>query len=136
MPSSPTPTAAELAILQELWRHGPSTVRSVHERLEVARAADARAVGYTTTLKTMQVMLERGLLTRDASGRSHVYTAAVDQEATQDTLLDRFLDRAFSGSASALAMRALGKHTPNAEEIAELRAFLDGLTPDKPQRND
>ena len=136
MPSPPTPTAAELAVLQVLWRRGPSTVRAVHEDLEAARAPDARAVGYTTTLKTMQVMLERGHVTRDASGRSHVYAAAVAQEATQDTLLDRFLDRAFAGSASALAMRALGKRTPSPAEIAELRAFLDTLAPDTPPQDD
>ena len=127
MSSPPTPTAAELAVLQELWRRGPSTVRTVHEGLEAARGPEARAVGYTTTLKTMQIMHERGLLTRERAGRKHIYAAAVAEDATQDTLLDSFLARAFGGSAKTLVMRALGKHTPSAAELDELRAFLADL---------
>ena len=136
MPDSPpTPTAAELAILQLLWTRSPQSVREVHDELDAARAPDARAVGYTSTLKTMQVMLERGLLSREGAGRKHVYSPAVAREPVQDTLLDRFLDRAFLGSASALAMRALGKHTPSPDEVAELRAFLDTL-PSSDTQND
>ncbi len=129
MPESPpTPTAAELAILQLLWQTSPLSVREIHDQLE-----PDRPTVYTTTLKTMQVMMERGLLTRTGAGRKHVYAPAVAQEATQDTLLDRFLDRAFAGSASELAMRALGKRTPSAAEIETLRSFLDSIShPENP----
>lgn len=120
----PTPTAAELAILQLLWQKSPLSVREIHDQLE-----SDRPTVYTTTLKTMQVMMERGLLTRTGAGRKHVYSPAVAQEATQDTLLDRFLDRAFAGSASELALRALGKRTPSATEIETLREFLDSISP-------
>ena len=119
--SSP-PTAAELAVLQQLWARGPLSVRAVHESL-----GSDKPVVYTTVLKTMQVMHERGLLTRESAGRKHIYTAAVAQDATQDTLLDSFLDKTFGGSAKTLVMRALGKHTPNPQELDELRAFLADL---------
>ena len=125
MPKPPPhapPTAAELAILQVLWTRGPSSVRDVHDGLDAGKP-----VVYTTVLKLMQIMHERGLLTREAQGRKHIYTAAVERAATQDTLLDSFLDRAFGGSAKTLVMRALGKHTPGKADIGELRAFLDEL---------
>ena len=125
--SPPQPTAAELAVLQVLWARGPQPVRAVHEVLTETVDADAKPVGYTTVLKTMQVMHERGLLTREADGRRHIYRPAVAREATQDTLLDSFLSRAFGGSAKSLVMRALGKHTPSAAELEELRAFLADL---------
>ena len=121
LPQAP-PTAAELAILQLLWTRGPLSVKDVHADLETDRP-----VVYTTVLKLMQIMYERGLLTREAQGRKHIYTAAVERAATQDSLLDTFLDRAFGGSAKTLVMRALGKHTPDASDIDELRAFLDEL---------
>lgn len=124
---TPQPTAAELAVLQLLWRRGPLPVKSVHEALTAASAPAAKPVGYTTVLKTMQVMHERGLLAREPDGRRHIYAAAVAQDATQDTLLDAFLDRAFGGSAQRLVMRALGKHTPSAAELDELRAFLSEI---------
>ena len=123
-PRHAPPTAAELAVLQQLWRRGPLSVRQVHDSLD-----GAKPVVYTTVLKTMQVMYERGLLSREQAGRKHIYAAAVAQEATQDTLLDTFLDRAFGGSAKTLVMRALGKHTPSAAELDELRAFLNDLDP-------
>ena len=119
---SAPPTTAELAILQVLWTRGPSSVKDVHARLDTDKP-----VVYTTVLKLMQIMHERGLLTREAEGRRHIYTAAVDRAATQDTLLDSFLERAFGGSAKTLVMRALGKHTPGKADISELRAFLDDL---------
>lgn len=121
------PTAAELAVLQVLWARGPQPVRAVHEALTADVEPDAKPVGYTTVLKTMQVMHERGLLAREADGRRHIYRPAVAREATQDTLLDSFLTRAFGGSAKSLVMRALGKHTPSAAELDELRAFLSDL---------
>lgn len=116
------PTAAELAVLRELWTRGPLSVKDVHAALSAEKP-----VVYTTVLKIMQIMLERGLLTREAQGRKHIYTAAVERDATQDTLLDSFLDKAFGGSAKALVMRALGQHTPSAAEIDELRDYLDSL---------
>ena len=121
-PTQSPPTAAELAVLQQLWQRGPLSVKQVHESLD----AD-KPVVYTTVLKTMQVMFERGLLSREQAGRKHIYTAAVAQDATQDTLLDSFLDKTFGGSAKSLVMRALGKHTPSASEIDELRDFLNSL---------
>ena len=125
-PDTAPPTAAELAILQVLWTRGPASVRDVHAGLHAERP-----VVYTTVLKLMQIMHERGLLTREAEGRRHIYTAAVERDATQDTLLDSFLSKAFGGSAKTLVMRALGKHTPDAADIDELRAFLDELEADK-----
>ena len=121
-PAPTPPTAAELAVLQQLWRRGPLSVGDVHAALD----AD-KPVVYTTVLKTMQIMHERGLLTRERAGRKHIYAAAVAEDATQDTLLDSFLARAFGGSAKTLVMRALGKHTPSAAELDELRAFLADL---------
>ena len=122
-PTPPTvPTAAELAVLQLLWSRGPLSVREVHEGLD----AD-RPVVYTTVLKTMQVMHERGLLTRESAGRKHIYAAAIEREPTQDGLLDTFLARAFGGSAKGLVMRALGKHTPSPAELDELKAYIAEL---------
>ena len=122
-PTSPiVPTAAELAVLQLLWSSGPLSVREVHDGLD----AD-RPVVYTTVLKTMQVMHERGLLTRESAGRKHIYAAAIEREPTQDGLLDTFLARAFGGSAKGLVMRALGKHTPSPEELDELKAYIAEL---------
>lgn len=115
-----TPTPAEMAILNVLWQ-GPATVRAVHEAL-----AD-RGVGYTTVLKTLQIMHDKGLVSRDASRRSHVYAAAVPQAEVQTGLVDALVDRAFAGSASALVMRALRDRPTSADELAEIRALLDDL---------
>lgn len=114
------PTDAELAILQVLWQHGPSTVRQVHERL-----SGARDTGYTTTLKLMQIMAEKGLVTRDESARTHVYKARRSREQTQRQLVSDLLDRAFGGSAAALVMQALSAHPASAEELREIRRLLD-----------
>ena len=116
------PTASELALLQLLWTRGPLSVRDVHEALD-----QNKPVVYTTVLKTMQVMMERGMLDRDSEGRKHIYRAVIAQTATQDKLLDSFLDKAFGGSAKKLVMRALGQHTPDADELEELRAYIDAL---------
>ncbi len=132
-PNSP-PTTGELAILQVLWATGPQAVKEVHEALEADKTPDDKPVGYTTVLKLMQLMTDKGLLTRESEGRKHIYTAAVQQVPTQDRLLDTFLDRTFSGSAKTLVMRALGKHTPSADELDELKSFIAdlerGQTPD------
>ena len=114
------PTDAELEILQVLWAQGPSTVRQIHDEL-----IKTRDVGYTTTLKFMQIMHEKGLLTRIEDARSHVYTAVISEEETQKSLLDRFVDTAFRGSASKLVMQALGQHKASREELDEIRALLN-----------
>ena len=116
------PTASELAILQLLWDNGPLTVRQIHDTV-----AEEREVGYTTTLKTMQVMFERGFLTREPQGRGHIYAAAIAKEDTQDKLLDNFLDRAFGGSVKGLVMRALGNRKTSRKDIQELKALIDRL---------
>jgi predicted transcriptional regulator len=122
MTSIPRPTDAELAILRVLWRRGPSTVKDVHEEL------DRRApTGYTTTLKQLQIMAEKGLVTRNESQRAHLYTARLPEEQTQSQLVGDLLDRAFEGSASRMVMRALSSRPASAEELAEIRELLDQL---------
>jgi BlaI family transcriptional regulator, penicillinase repressor len=116
------PTDSELEILQVLWQQGPCTVRQVNERL-----AENKDVGYTTTLKLMQIMYEKGLLTRVEDARSHVYEANVSEEETQSTLLERFVDTAFRGSASKLVMQALGNHKTTPAELDEIRKLLDQI---------
>lgn len=118
----PKPTEAELAILNVLWKEGPCTVRKVHDQLY----PDQR-MAYTTTLKQMQIMLEKGLVKRDASARTHIYEAVASESKTQQAMLDSLLDKAFSGSASKLVMQALGRHKPNAEEMKQIRDLLDNL---------
>ena len=115
----PRPTDAELEILQVLWQRGPSTVREVNEVL-----SDRREVGYTTTLKLMQIMVEKGLARRNTETRVHVYTAAVEEAATQQRLLDQFLDTAFRGSAASLIMQALGNHCASPEELDEIKELI------------
>ena len=116
----PRPTDAELAILRVLWEHGPATVRQVHEVL-----ADTRDTGYTTTLKLMQIMAEKGLVSRDASSRTHVYSAGNTQEQTQHQLVQDLVDRAFGGSAAALVLRALSADGTSADELQEIRRLID-----------
>lgn len=113
------PTDAELAILQVLWDRGPSTVRQVFEAL-----ADARETGYTTTLKLMQIMAEKGLVTRDETARTHIYAAKVSRDKTQKRLVADLLDRAFGGSAAALVMQALSTHPTSPEELREIGQLI------------
>lgn len=120
------PTEGELEILQVLWVHGPSSVRDVHERL-----AAWRDTGYTTTLKLMQIMHEKGLLQRDTKSRTHIYTAAVHEDAVQKQLLRRFVDSAFRGSASQLVLHALGDHSASAEELEEIKALIERIEKEK-----
>ncbi|MBN2383822.1 BlaI/MecI/CopY family transcriptional regulator [bacterium] len=120
------PTAGELEILQVLWRHGPSTVRFVNDRLN-----ESKEVGYTTTLKLMQLMFDKGILERDTSQRSHIYWSLLAEQETQGALLDRFLETAFSGSALKLVMQVLGNRDTSEEEIEQIRIFLDDLERDK-----
>lgn len=121
MDDLPRPTDAELAILRVLWRLGPSTVKQVHEGLSRLSSA------YTTTLKQLQIMAEKGLVTRDESLRAHLYEARLPQEETQTRLVDDLLERAFEGSASRLVLRALSSQPASAEELAEIRRLLDRL---------
>ena len=119
------PTDAELAILRVLWARGPSTVRGVHEQL--ARQRPEKSIGYTTVLKLMQIMAERGLVRRDESQRSHVYRASASQQSTQRSLVSDLLDRAFGGSARAMVQQALSVKPASRDELAEIRKLLDGL---------
>ena len=116
------PTTTELAILNVLWERGPSTVRQVHDGLP-----ETMRRGYTTTLKLMQIMADKGLLERDESRRSHIYTARRSQTATQGLLVGDLARRAFGGSTADLVMRALSEQPATAEELAEIRALLDRL---------
>lgn len=122
MAAPPRPTDAELAILRVLWRRGASTVKDVHE--ELARSSPT---GYTTTLKQLQIMAEKGLVTRDESQRAHLYVARLPEEQTQKQLVGDLLDRAFDGSAARLVLRALSSRPSTPEELAEIRELLDEL---------
>ena len=118
-PPPPLPTEAELAILSILWSTGPATVREVHDALS------EKQIGYTTVLKQMQVMAEKGLLSRSERFRSHVYAAAIPREQTQQLLAGNLLQRAFDGSASNLVLGALSSQKVSAKELAEIRRILD-----------
>ena len=118
----PRPTDAELAILGVLWARGASTVREVLEVLE----AD-RGTGYTTTLKLMQIMFEKGLVRRNDEQRTHVYEAAVTRVKTQRQLIGDLLDRAFEGSAQQLVLQALSAKKSSRAELAEIRKLLEHL---------
>ena len=121
-PDAPRPTPGELEILGVLWDHGPSTVREIHERL-----AKDRPTGYTTVLKLLQIMTEKGLVSRDEAARAHVYEARAPQEQTQRQLVRDLLDRAFGGSATKLVMQALSARKAPREELARIRELLDRL---------
>ncbi|RKG85985.1 BlaI/MecI/CopY family transcriptional regulator [Corallococcus sp. CA053C] len=116
----PRPTDAELGILRVLWERGASTVREVHETLQDGS-------GYTTVLKTMQIMTEKGLVMRDESQRAHVYTSRVPRENTQRQLVTDLVDRVFGGSPARLALQALSTKKTSPEELAELRQMLESL---------
>ena len=120
------PTDAELEILRVLWQRGPSTVREVHEILNAARPT-----GYTTVLKLMQIMSEKGLVQRNEEQRAHVYEASLAQEETQAQLLGDLLDRAFDGSATKLVMQVLSSRRASAEELEQIRAVLNELEGDE-----
>jgi predicted transcriptional regulator len=113
------PTSSELAILRVLWEKGPSTVRAVHEAL-----AGVRPTGYTTTLKLMQIMADKGLVVRDESARTHVYASRVPANQTQRQLVSDLVDRAFGGSAAALVMHALSDHPASPEELRQIQRLI------------
>ncbi len=116
----PRPTEAELAILRVLWDRGPSTVREVTDALQ-----EARGTGYTTALKLLQIMIDKGLVQRDDSAKSHVYEAVAAAETTQRQLVSDLLERAFGGSAHQLVLQALSAKRASSDELAEIRVMLD-----------
>ena len=118
----PHPTDREIAILRILWDKGPSTVKQVNEAMN-----KDRATGYTTTLKLMQIMAEKGLVVRDESAFQHVYKPAISEEKAQKQLVGNLLERAFSGSAEKLVMRALSAKKVSPEELSRIRKMLDEL---------
>lgn len=120
------PTDSELEVLQILWQKGPQTVRFVNEEQN-----KQREVGYTTTLKIMQIMLDKGTLTREIVERSHIYSAAVQEETTQTELLKGFTETAFRGNTTSLVMQALGNGNASAEELAEIKAMIDRIAEKK-----
>lgn len=120
--ASPHATDAELEILQVLWQQGPSTVREVQQALEAIRPT-----GYTTVLKILQIMTDKGLAHRDESQRAHVYEAATTEEAVQEEIVSHMLDRVFSGSASTLVFRALSAKGASPTELDAIRTMLDTM---------
>jgi predicted transcriptional regulator len=116
------PTESELEILQTLWQKGPSTVKQVHDDLK-----KVKEVGYTTTLKLMQIMFEKGLLKREKSGKTHTYTPIVSEEKTKSQLIAKLRDSAFGGSAMKLVMQALGNQNASKDEIMEIKEYLDKI---------
>jgi predicted transcriptional regulator len=125
--SRPIPSDAELDILGVLWKLGPATVREVHEAM-------GKGSAYTTTLKQMQVMHEKGLLTRNERFRNHIYEAAIQKEQTQTRIAGGLLARVFDGSAKSLLMGALAARPASPEEISEIRKLLDRIEKGKPAR--
>src|SRR4029078_3942640 len=128
---APRPTDAELSILRILWDRGPSTVRQVHERL-----AHRRTPAYTTALKLLQIMTEKGLVDRDERDRTHIYRARLSEETTQRQLVRDLLDRAFGGSASKLVLQALATRRASADELRDIRKAIDSARIDREVRRD
>lgn len=116
---TPHPTDSELEILQLLWQKGASSVRNINDILN-----EKRAVGYTTTLKMMQIMLEKGLVNRNEDQRTHIYSAAVQEQDTQKKLLDNFVASAFRGASMKMVIQALGNHDASKEELNEIKALI------------
>jgi BlaI family transcriptional regulator, penicillinase repressor len=122
---TPIPTDSELEILQVLWEKNPQTVRYVNDRLNEKHPN--KEIGYTTTLKFMQLMLDKGLLVRDIVERTHLYKPSVAEEITQTALVQEFVDNAFRGSATSLVMRALGNGDASPEELAKIKALISEM---------
>jgi predicted transcriptional regulator len=121
----PRPTDAELAILRVLWERGPSTVREVHD--DISRSHDT---GYTTVLKMLQIMTDKGLVVRDESQRAHVYATRESEQRTQRQLVGDLIDRAFGGSPAKLVMQALSATRASAEDLTQIRAMLEKMEGD------
>jgi len=117
------PTDSELAILQLLWKNGPSSVREVNELLNT----ETRTVGYTTTLKIMQIMTEKEMVVRDTSKRTHIYTAAIKEKDTKNNMVKDLINNAFSGSARSLVLQALGSQNTSKADLEEIKTLIDQL---------
>lgn len=117
------PTRSELEILQVLWEHGPATVRFVNDKLNEQK----RAVQYTSTLKLMQIMAEKGILKRDESNMKHIYSPAMEEQKTKGFLLERFVDSMYNGSASSLVMQLLGNKNNSKKELQAIKDLLKKL---------
>lgn len=115
------PTEGEMEILQVLWEKGNATVRDVHEAL------NKKDSGYTTTLKLMQIMHEKGMVERDTNQKTHIYKALVNRDKTEKQLVTKMIDNVFNGSAARLVMQALGNHSASTDEIEEIKKYLDSL---------
>lgn len=122
MPKKVKPTEGELEILQVLWQKGKATVREVHEIILLTKDA-----GYTTTLKLMQIMFEKGLVLRDDSAKTHIYQPNVSKEETQSQFVGKMISSLFGGSSSQLVMQALGSQSPTKKEIDEIQEYLNNL---------
>ena len=116
------PTERELQILRILWDNGPGTVRQVNEAM-----SEGKNVGYTTTLKLMQIMAEKKLLIRDKSGFQHIYKPVISEEVTQEQLVGELLEKAFSGSAEKLVMRALSAKKVSKKELNKIKKMLEKI---------
>ena len=123
------PTVTELEILQILWEFGPSTVRFINEKQNEQKdqSASKSGVGYTTTLKIMQIMSEKGMLQVNKESRQHIYTPTLNENETKGKLLDGFLKNTFSGSAKKLVMQALGNHHPSQDELDEIKKLIEDI---------
>ena len=122
------PTDSELEILQILWQEGPSSVRQVNEMLNTDRE-----VGYTTTLKIMQIMLDKGLVVRNTDARSHIYAAGVNESEVQSHLLQKFVKSTYRGSASKLMMQLLGNHNASKQELDAIKALIRKIENENPK---
>ena len=120
----PQPTESELEILKVLWAKGPSTVREVNDQLNEQRT-DGKDVGYTTSLKLLQIMFEKGLVARNTDARTHIFSAAFAQADVQRNLLQRLADSAFQGSAMQMVMHVLGGHDASSEELQEVKDLIE-----------
>ena len=120
------PTDSELEVLALIWQQGALTVRQIHDQIK-----RSRDIGYTTTLKIMQIMYEKGMLTRSKLGKTHLYNAVESQQETRDGLVNKMVQTAFHGSAKDLVMQALGSTKTSKAELEEIRAYLDKLEKEK-----
>ena len=119
------PTESEMEILQVLWELGSSSVREVHQVL-----SETKDSGYTTTLKLMQIMYEKGLLNRNDEAKSHIYSSAIKKESVQKQVVSKMINGLFKGSPAKLVMHALGNHRASKEEILEIKNYLDQMESD------
>ena len=128
--SGAEPTKSELEILQVLWQQGPSTVRFVNDKLNEQK----REVQYTSTLKLMQIMHEKGILNRDETSMKHVYSPALEEKKTKTQLLDRVIETMFNGSRSSLILQLLGNNKTSKKELQEIKEFLKKLEAENPKK--